>query len=89
MTLLLPVMTGSRKSSTTAYIGEVDLHFDADRLLFTMPNGRTWQIHEIAIETLKRERDELLVREPAFEVPELDAPQRQQLERRLAGQESR
>ena len=29
------------------YVGEIDLHFDADRLLFAMPNGRTWQIHEI------------------------------------------
>jgi len=29
------------------YVGEIDLHFDADRLLFTMPNGRTWQIHEL------------------------------------------
>jgi formylglycine-generating enzyme required for sulfatase activity len=29
------------------YVGEMDLHYDADRLLFTMPNGRTWQIHEI------------------------------------------
>ncbi|NQU24884.1 MAG: hypothetical protein HQ567_26675 [Candidatus Nealsonbacteria bacterium] len=31
----------------TEFVGEIDLHFDADRLLFTMPNGRTWQIHEI------------------------------------------
>ncbi len=29
------------------YVGEIDLHYDADRLLFTMPNGRTWEIHEI------------------------------------------
>ena len=29
------------------YVGEIDLHYDADRLLFTMPNGQTWQIHEI------------------------------------------
>ena len=32
------------------FVGEIDLHFDADRLLFTMPNGRTWQIHEIGID---------------------------------------
>ncbi len=32
------------------YVGEMDLHFDAQRLLFTMPNGRTWQIHEIGID---------------------------------------
>ena len=31
----------------TEFIGEMDLHFDADRLLFTMPNGPTWQIFEI------------------------------------------
>ena len=29
------------------YVGEIDLDFDADRLLFTMPNGRSWQIHEM------------------------------------------
>jgi len=32
------------------YVGEMDLHFDAERLLFTMPTGRTWQIHEISID---------------------------------------
>ena len=32
------------------YVGEIDLHFDADRLLFTMPNGQTWQIHEIKLD---------------------------------------
>ncbi|MCP4859058.1 MAG: formylglycine-generating enzyme family protein [Fuerstiella sp.] len=32
------------------YIGETELHFDADRLLLTMPNGRTWQIHEVNID---------------------------------------
>jgi formylglycine-generating enzyme required for sulfatase activity len=32
------------------YVGEFDLHFDADRLLFTMPNGRTWEIHEIGVD---------------------------------------
>ncbi|MBM4090597.1 MAG: hypothetical protein FJ276_14420 [Planctomycetes bacterium] len=32
------------------FVGETDLNFDADRLLFTMPNGRTWQIHEIGID---------------------------------------
>ncbi len=32
------------------YVGEMDLHFDADRLLFTMPNGRTWQVHEIGVD---------------------------------------
>ena len=32
------------------FVGEIDLHFDADRLLFTMPIGATWQIHEINID---------------------------------------
>ncbi len=29
------------------FVGEIDVHFDADRLLFTMPGSNTWQIHEI------------------------------------------
>ncbi|MBN2316552.1 MAG: SUMF1/EgtB/PvdO family nonheme iron enzyme [Sedimentisphaerales bacterium] len=29
------------------FVGEIDLHYDADKLLFTMPNGPTWQIYEI------------------------------------------
>ncbi len=29
------------------FVGEIDLHFDADRLLFTMPKGNSWQIFEI------------------------------------------
>ncbi len=37
------------RPSDDAYVGELDLHFDADRLLLTMPNGRTWQIHEIRL----------------------------------------
>ena len=32
------------------FVGEIDLHFDGDRLLFTMPNGRTWQIWEIRVD---------------------------------------
>jgi formylglycine-generating enzyme required for sulfatase activity len=31
------------------FVGEIDLHFDADRLLFTMPKGKTWQIFEINV----------------------------------------
>ena len=31
------------------YVGEIDLNFDADRLLFTVPNGQTWEIHEIGV----------------------------------------
>ncbi len=38
------------RPKATRYIGEIDLRFDADRLLFTMPNGRTWQIHEIRLD---------------------------------------
>lgn len=35
------------RPSDGRFVGEIDLHFDADRLLFTMPVGKTWQIHEI------------------------------------------
>ena len=29
------------------YVGEIDLHFDADRMLFTMTKGPAWEIFEI------------------------------------------
>jgi len=29
------------------YVGEIDLHLNADRLLFTMPAGKAWQVFEI------------------------------------------
>jgi len=32
------------------FVGEIDLHFDAARLLFTMPKGKTWQIFEMKID---------------------------------------
>ncbi|MHC4283109.1 MAG: TolB family protein [Planctomycetota bacterium] len=32
------------------FVGEIDLHFDAERLLFTMPKGKTWQIFEIKVD---------------------------------------
>ncbi|OHB77330.1 MAG: hypothetical protein A2Z25_16285 [Planctomycetes bacterium RBG_16_55_9] len=32
------------------FVGEIDLHHDAEKLLFTMPNGATWQIFEIGID---------------------------------------
>jgi len=32
------------------FVGEIDLHYDAGKLLFAMPNGRTWQIHEIGVD---------------------------------------
>ncbi len=31
------------------FVGEIDLHYDANKLLFTMPKGPTWQIFEIGI----------------------------------------
>ncbi len=47
------------------YVGEIDLHFGAERLLFTMPNGRTWQIHEIGIDGRE-------LRQVSQEVPDVD-----------------
>jgi formylglycine-generating enzyme required for sulfatase activity len=29
------------------FVGEMDLHFDAEKLLFTIPRGKSWQIFEI------------------------------------------
>jgi len=29
------------------YVGEIDLHYDAEKMLFTMPTGPSWQIFEI------------------------------------------
>ncbi|MBC8871295.1 MAG: SUMF1/EgtB/PvdO family nonheme iron enzyme [Planctomycetes bacterium] len=48
-----------------AFVGEMDLHFDADRLLFTMPNGRTWQIHEMGMDGRRP-------RQVSREVPDVD-----------------
>ena len=48
-----------------AFVGEMDLHFDADRLLFTRPNGRTWQIHEIGLDGSRP-------RQVSREVPDVD-----------------
>ncbi|NUQ63038.1 MAG: SUMF1/EgtB/PvdO family nonheme iron enzyme [Pirellulales bacterium] len=48
------------------FVGDVDLHFDADRLLFSMPgaNGR-WQVHELRLSQTSREVRELpLITEP-------------------------
>lgn len=30
-----------------AFVGDLCLHFDATRLLFSMPNAKDWQVHEI------------------------------------------
>ncbi len=53
------------------FVGEMDLHFDADRLLFTMPNGRTWQIHEIGLDgkglrTVSREAEDVDNFDPCY-----------------------
>ncbi len=48
-----------------SFVGEMDLHFDAQRLLFTMPNGRTWQIREIGI-------DGRGLRQVSREIPDVD-----------------
>ena len=32
------------------YVGEMDLHYDAGRLLFTMPDGNSWEIYEIGVD---------------------------------------
>lgn len=53
---LAPVAPGGRletlfRPADGAMVGEIDLHFDARRLLFTMPNGRTWQIHELDLDS--------------------------------------
>jgi len=31
------------------FVGEVDLHYDAERLLFTMPDGTHWSVHELQL----------------------------------------
>jgi formylglycine-generating enzyme required for sulfatase activity len=38
------------RPSDGRYVGEMDLNYDADRLLLTMPNAQTWQIHEIRVD---------------------------------------
>ena len=50
--VLSPIAGGGRlqtlfRPNEGLYVGEIDLDYDGDRLLFTMPNGATWQIHEI------------------------------------------
>jgi formylglycine-generating enzyme required for sulfatase activity len=38
------------RPSEGEYVGEIDLNFDGDSLLFTQPNGVTWQLHEIKVD---------------------------------------
>ena len=50
--ILEPVRPGGKlrtvfRPPASEFVGEMDLHFDADNLLFTMPTGPTWQIFEI------------------------------------------
>jgi len=33
--------------SDRRFVGEIDLHWNAERLLFTMPDSKSWRIHEI------------------------------------------
>ena len=52
--LLSPIADGTMttlyRPAKDVFLGDVDLHFDADRLLFSMPgdNGR-WQLHEMTL----------------------------------------
>lgn len=70
LAVLSPVRPGGKLSTLFRpqegfYVGEMDLHFDADKLLFTMPNGRTWQIHELDLGSGE-------VRQVSREVPDVD-----------------
>jgi formylglycine-generating enzyme required for sulfatase activity len=39
------------KPEKEAFVGDVDLHFDAQKMLFSMPNSKgRWQVHEIGVE---------------------------------------
>ena len=38
------------RPADTGYVGEIDLHADADRLLFTHSDARNWQVHEIRVD---------------------------------------
>jgi formylglycine-generating enzyme required for sulfatase activity len=50
--VLSPVRPGGKlqtlfRPAASEYVGEIDLDYDAEKLLFTMPKGPTWQIFEI------------------------------------------
>ena len=32
------------------FVGDLSLHFDASRLLFSMPTDKDWQVHEVAVD---------------------------------------
>ena len=49
---LSPVRPGGKlqtlfRPTSGEFVGEIDLDFDAEKLLFTMPKGPTWQVFEI------------------------------------------
>jgi len=55
ITVLSPVRPSGRlrtlfRPPAGQFVGEIDLHFDADRLLFTMPKDKNWQIFEIKVD---------------------------------------
>ena len=38
------------KPQASEFVGEIELHWDGDKLLFTMPKGKTWRIFEIGLD---------------------------------------
>jgi formylglycine-generating enzyme required for sulfatase activity len=55
LAVLAPPRPGGRlqtlfRPGQRRYVGEMDLHYDAQRLLFTMPTGRSWEIFEIGVD---------------------------------------
>jgi len=55
LAIFSPVRPGGKlrtlfRPSGNRFVGEMDLHFDADRLLFTMPVGTSWQVHEMRLD---------------------------------------
>jgi len=54
--VLSPVRPGGKirtlfRPAGGAFVGDLDLHFDADRLLFSMPGGNgRWQVHEMEVD---------------------------------------
>ncbi len=51
------------------FVGELDLHHEGNRLLFTMADGRGWRIHELVLE----DRELRQVSRPAPDVDHFDA----------------
>ena len=58
LAMLSPVRPGGTLTSLyrppgRRFVGEMDLHHDAERLLFTMPDGTHWNIHEMTLDRSK------------------------------------